>query len=293
MIDFGSEVAGKVASYDDVTRMSRDHSSGLVPVAVGSGASEGCPVGLRCEGLVKWFGAVRALAGVSIAIRAGEIVAVVGDNGAGKSTLVKTLSGIHQPDGGEIWVGDEKVEHLTPPAARRLGIETVYQDLALCDNLDVVANVVLGQEPVRVRLGPIAFISRRESARLAKQRLRQVGVELPDYGASVRRLSGGQRQAVAIARGMMHARRLMMLDEPTAALGVRETRTTLGVIRSVAAQGIGVLVISHSIDDVFAVADRIIVMRLGRVVFDVPTSETSPDHIVGYITGGALGASRR
>lgn len=254
------------------------------------GAIGDATAGLRCESLVKWFGGVRALDGVSIAINPGEIVAVVGDNGAGKSTLVKILSGIHQPDGGEIWLDDRKVQHLTPPGARRLGIETVYQDLALCDNLGVIENVVLGQEPVRVRFGPVSFLSRREANRVAKQRLQDVGIRIPDMSVSVRRLSGGQRQAVAIARGLMHAKRLMMLDEPTAALGVRETKTTLAVIRSVARQGIGVLVISHSIEDVFAVADRIVVMRLGRVVFDGFVSDVSPDHVIAHITGVSIEA---
>jgi ABC-type sugar transport system ATPase subunit len=244
---------------------------------------------LRCEGIVKWFGGVQSLGGISLAVHAGEVVALVGDNGAGKSTLVKALSGIHQPDGGEIWLDGERLEHLTPPRARALGIETVHQDLALCDNLDAVANVVLGQEPVRLRIGPYKMLNRRAATRMAKQRLDEVGVSIVDLAVTVRRLSGGQRQAIAIARAMMHARRLMMLDEPTAALGVRQTRSTLEVIRSVAGRGIGVIVISHSIDDVFAVADRIVVLRLGQVVLDTPAAETTPDEVVGRITGGLMG----
>jgi ABC-type sugar transport system ATPase subunit len=246
---------------------------------------------LRCEGIVKWFGGVQSLGGISLAVHAGEVLALVGDNGAGKSTLVKTLSGIHQPDGGTIWLDDERLDHLTPPRARELGIETVHQDLAMCDNLDAVANVVLGQEPVRLRIGPIKLLNRREATRMAKQRLDEVGVRIADLDVTVRRLSGGQRQAVAIARAMMHARRVMMLDEPTAALGVRQTQSTLEVIRSVAARGIGVIVISHSIDDVFAVADRIVVLRLGQIVLDTPAAHTTPDKVVGYITGGLMGAA--
>jgi ABC-type sugar transport system ATPase subunit len=247
------------------------------------------PVAIRCEGIVKWFGGVQSLAGVSLTVHAGEIVALVGDNGAGKSTLVKTLSGIHQPDAGEIWLGDEKLEHLTAARARNLGVETVHQDLALCDNLDAVANVVLGQEPVRFRLGPVAVVNKRAAVRVATQRLDEVGIHIWDHTVSVRRLSGGQRQAVAIARAMMKANRLMMLDEPTAALGVHQTHTTLEVIRSVASRGIGVLVISHSMDDVFAVADRIVVLRLGQVVLDTSARETTIERIVGYITGGLMG----
>jgi D-xylose transport system ATP-binding protein len=241
---------------------------------------------LRCVDIVKWFGGLQSLDGVSLTVNAGEIVAVCGDNGAGKSTLVKILSGIHQPDSGEIWLGDEELKQLSPPRARKLGIETVYQDLALCDNLDAVSNVVLGNEPTRIRVGPVAILSRSESRRIAKQRLDEVGIKITDFSASTRRLSGGQRQAIAIARALMHARRLMLLDEPTAALGVHQTQTTLEVIRSVARKGLGVMVISHNIEDVFGVADRIVVLRLGRVVLERPTAETSPDEVVGYITGG-------
>ena len=246
---------------------------------------------LRCVDIVKWFGGLQALDGVSLTVHAGEIVALCGDNGAGKSTLVKIISGIHQPDGGELWLGDEQLKGLTPPRARELGIETVYQDLALCDNLDAVANVVLGHEPYRLKLGPIAFLNRREALRIAKRRLDEVEIRIDDVRASTRRLSGGQRQAIAIARALMHAQRLMMLDEPTAALGIRQTETTLEVIRSVARRGLGVIVISHNIEDVFDVADRIIVLRLGRVVLDVPAVETNPNEIVGYITGG-IGSRR-
>jgi ABC-type sugar transport system ATPase subunit len=253
------------------------------------GEAVGAAPVLRCEGIVKWFGGVQSLGGISLAVHPGEVLALVGDNGAGKSTLVKTLSGIHQPDRGEIWLDEQRLGHLTPPRARELGIETVHQDLALCDNLDAVANVVLGQEPVRLRVGPFKVMNRREAARMAEQRLDEVGVRIADLAVTVRRLSGGQRQAVAIARAMMHARRLMMLDEPTAALGVRQTRSTLEVIRSVAARGIGVIVISHSIDDVFAVADRIVVLRLGQVVLDTPAALTTPDAVVGHITGGLMG----
>jgi ABC-type sugar transport system ATPase subunit len=246
---------------------------------------------LRCVDVVKWFGGLQSLDGVSLTVHAGEIVALCGDNGAGKSTLVKIISGIHQPDGGELWLGGERITGLTPPRARELGIETVYQDLALCDNLDAVANVVLGHEPRRLKIGPVSILNRRESVRIAKRRLDEVGIRINDYRATTRRLSGGQRQAVAIARALMHAQRLMMLDEPTAALGVHQTETTLEVIRSVARKGLGVMVISHNIEDVFDVADRIVVMRLGRIVFDSPAVETNPNEVVGYITGG-LGRRR-
>jgi len=265
------------------------------PTSAGANAAAevgGRAVALRCEGIVKWFGGVQSLAGVDLTVHAGEVVALVGDNGAGKSTLVKTLSGIHQPDGGTIWVGDEPASHLSPSRVRDMGIETVYQDLALCDNLGPVANVVLGQEPVRLRFGPFSILNKREATRIARKRLQEVGIRIADFDVTVRRLSGGQRQAVAIARAMMQARRVMMLDEPTAALGVQQTRTTLQVIRSVAEQGIGVVMISHSIDDVFQVADRIVVLRLGRVVLDTPAAATTPDAIVAHVTGAAAGTWR-
>ncbi|MDX6560712.1 MAG: ribose transport system ATP-binding protein [Gaiellales bacterium] len=257
-----------------------------------AGAGDGARVVLRCENIVKWFGGVQSLDGVSLTVHAGEIVALCGDNGAGKSTLVKTLSGIHQPDAGEMWLDGEPLTGLSPPLARELGIETVHQDLALCDNLDAVSNVVLGQEPVLFRVGPLAIRNGREATRIAKLRLDEVGIAIKDFDVSVRRLSGGQRQAIAIARAMMHAKRLMMLDEPTAALGMQQTETTLQVIRSVARQGLGVIVISHSIDDIFAVADRIVVLRLGRVILDAPASETTQDEVVGHITGARRAVGR-
>jgi D-xylose transport system ATP-binding protein len=247
---------------------------------------------LWCNGLEKWFGGVQSLRGVSLTLHAGEVLALVGDNGAGKSTLVKTLSGLHVPDAGEIWLEGERLEHLTPPRARELGIETVHQDLALCDNLDSVANVVLGQEPLRLNWGPITIVNRSRARAMAQERLEQVGVRIPSLGMSVRRLSGGQRQAVAIARAMMHARRVMMFDEPTAALGVQQTKATLEVIRTVARRGIGVIVISHNISDVFAVADRVAVLRLGRIVLDSPVADVTPEDVLGHITGVFAGGGR-
>src|SRR5262249_457087 len=156
------------------------------------------PPALRCEDIVKWFGGVQSLDGVSLSLHSGEVLALVGDNGAGKSTLVKTLTGIYQPDGGTIGFVDEQVTHLSPAKVREMGIETVYQDLALCDNLDAVSNVVLGLEPLRLRLGPFSVLNKREAARVARQRLSETGIKIADYNRTVHRLSGGQRQAVAI-----------------------------------------------------------------------------------------------
>lgn len=243
---------------------------------------------LRCVGASKFFGGVRALHRVSLDLFPGEIVALVGDNGAGKSTLVKILSGIYQPDEGELWFGDERTERLTARQAREFGVETVYQHLMLCDNLGAAANVMLGQEPVRWRLGPLRILDDQRASAEAHRRIGEVGVVLDDLTAPVRRLSGGQRQAVAIARAMVNAHRVVMFDEPTAALGVKQTQATLELIRRVAAQGIAVLLISHNLDDVFAVAQRVVALRLGRVALDVRADLTSRATVVAAMTGVSL-----
>ncbi len=240
---------------------------------------------IRCVGLTKYFGGVLALNNVSLDLYPGQVVALVGDNGAGKSTLVKILSGIHEPDEGEIWLGDQKVEHLNSHNARHLGIETVYQHLSLCDNLSAAANVMLGQEPVRFKLGPFRFLDQKRAIDEARRRIGEVGVTLNDFTTPVRRLSGGQRQAIAIARATVKAHRLIMFDEPTAALGVRQTKATLELVQRVAAQNVAVIMISHNLDDVFAVADRIVALRLGRITLNVPLHATSREEVVACMTG--------
>jgi D-xylose transport system ATP-binding protein len=218
----------------------------------------------RCVGITKYFGGVRALHDVSLDIFAGEIVALVGDNGAGKSTVIKIFSGIHQPDEGSIWLGETEVKALNPRRARGFGIETVYQDLHLCENLGAAANVLLGQEPVRFRLGPFQFIDSKRSLEEARAHIQDLGIVLDDLAAPVRLLSGGQRQAIAIARATVKAHRLIQFDEPTAALGVRQTKATLDLVGRVARQGVAVTIISHNLDNVFSVANRIVVLRLGK-----------------------------
>jgi ABC-type sugar transport system ATPase subunit len=240
---------------------------------------------VRCVNITKFFGGVQALDRASVDFHAGEVVALVGDNGAGKSTLVKILSGIHQPDEGSIWLGDIEVRSLNAHRAREFGIETVYQNLSLCDNLGAAANVMLGQEPVRSRIGPFKFIDIRRSIEEARRRIEELGVALDDMVAPVRRLSGGQRQAIAIARATVKAHRMIQLDEPTAALGVRQTKATLDLVRSVASQGVAVTMISHNLDDVFAVAHRIVALRLGRVALDAPVGSTSREEVVACMTG--------
>ncbi len=215
----------------------------------------------------------------------GEVVALVGDNGAGKSTLVKILSGIYQADEGSIWLGDVKVPQLNAKRAREFGIETVYQQLFLCDNLGAAANVMLGQEPVRYRIGPWQILDKRRSVEEARWHIGELGIELADLNSPVRRLSGGQRQAIAIARATVNAHRLIQFDEPTAALGVRQTKATLELIQRVATRGVAVIVISHNLDDVFAVAQRVVVLRLGRITLDTRVAATTREQVVACMTG--------
>jgi ABC-type sugar transport system ATPase subunit len=244
----------------------------------------GSPV-VRGIGITKYFGGVRALDRVSLDLMPGEIVALVGDNGAGKSTLVKIFSGIYQADEGSLWLGEVECPHLTAKRARELGIETVYQQLFLCDNLGAAANVTLGQEPVGARVGPFQIIDKKRSLALARQHISELGIELADLNTPVRRFSGGQRQAIAIARATVSAHRLIQFDEPTAALGVRQTQATLNLIRQVAARGIAVIVISHNLDDVFAVAQRVVALRLGRITLNAPIDQTTRQQVVACMTG--------
>lgn len=240
---------------------------------------------VRTVGVTKYFGGVRALDAVSLDLMPGEVVALVGDNGAGKSTLVKILSGIYQADEGSIWLGDVKVPQLNAMRAREFGIETVYQQLFLCDNLGAAANVMLGQEPVRYRIGPWQILDKRRSVEEARKHIGELGIELADLNTPVRRLSGGQRQAIAIARATVNAHRLIQFDEPTAALGVRQTKATLALIQRVAARGVAVIVISHNLDDVFAVAQRVVVLRLGRITLDTRVAATTREQVVACMTG--------
>jgi ABC-type sugar transport system ATPase subunit len=251
---------------------------------VHSAALSGTPL-LRCVGLTKYFGAVRALDNASLEVRSGEVVALVGDNGAGKSTLVNLISGLHQPDAGEIWLADEKLTHLTTAEARDLGIETVHQQLALCDNLDAASNIILGREPVKFRLGPLRFIDRKRAITEAEDGMATIGTRIDSFNVPVRRFSGGQRQGISVARATVRGGRVMIFDEPTAALGVHQKRTTLDLVRRVAERGIAVLLISHNLDEVFDVADRIVVLRLGRVVLEGSSAEISPELAVAAITG--------
>lgn len=244
---------------------------------------------LRITGASKTFGHVIALNEVDLTIAHGEVVALVGDNGAGKSTMVKAISGTVPVDSGTIEVDGREVQIRTPHDAATAGISTVYQDLALCDNLDVVANLFLGQER---RTTVVQSITRSlddggmqsEAARL----LASVAVTIPDLRSPVSSLSGGQRQQIAVTRTLLGAPKVVLLDEPTAALGVAQTAQVLDLIRTLKGRGLGVLLISHNLADVFEVADSVAVMRLGRMVGTAPVVETSREAVVAAITGASI-----
>lgn len=237
---------------------------------------------LSLAGVNKRFGAVQALTDVSLQVRAGEVVALVGDNGAGKSTLVKVIAGVYQPDGGEIVFDGNRVSVHGPSAAQDMGIATVFQDLALCDNLDVVANLFLGQE--RTTTGLIDEVGMEQEAwRL----LRSLSAKIPSVRIPVAALSGGQRQTVAIARSLVGKPKVVMLDEPTAALGVAQTAEVLNLIERLRDSGLGVILISHNMADVQAVADRIVVLRLGRNAAEFKVEEASTAELVAAITGAS------
>ena len=242
---------------------------------------------LELKGVTKRFGAVEALTDVDFEVHAGEVVALVGDNGAGKSTLIKAIAGIQPGDEYEAFWSGESVHLNTPQDATKHGIATVYQDLALCDNLDVVANLFLGQEEIEDGVtGAVRTIDEIEMEQRSVDLLRQLAVRtLRSVRTEVGMLSGGQRQTVAIARSMLGEPKIVMLDEPTAALGVAQTRQVLDLILRLKERGLGVVLISHNVLDVFEVSDRIVVLRLGRRVATFETSKTSQDEVVAAITG--------
>jgi ABC-type sugar transport system ATPase subunit len=251
------------------------------------------PPVLEIRHVSKHFGAIRALEDITVEIRAGEILGLVGDNGAGKSTLVKIVSGVHRPTSGEVLLDGRPVSFASPAEARAEGIETVYQDLALVDTLDVAANFFLGRELTAPGLGRLLGVMRvREMRRQADQAVKDLHIKIPGIRSEkVAQMSGGQRQAVAIARAAFWKRRLLLLDEPTAALGVEESGEVLRIMREMARQQVPMLVISHNMEEVWTVCDRILVLRQGQQVAVLDKSETSPQEIVGYITG-ALGKRR-
>jgi ABC-type sugar transport system ATPase subunit len=239
---------------------------------------------LQTRGLSKHFAAVVALQNLDLRIGLGEVVALVGDNGAGKSTLVKLLSGAHLPSSGEIAIDDRVVTIDSPGKARSFGIATIFQELALVENLAVYENIFLGREMLRPIFG-LPIMDRRRMRERVLSLLENLGAHIPSPAALISELSGGQRQAVAIARALDLETRLVIMDEPTAALAVVESRKVLRLIAQLRENGNGVLLVSHNLTDVFDVADRIVVLRRGRKVADVPRSQTNPEEIVSCITG--------
>jgi D-xylose transport system ATP-binding protein len=242
---------------------------------------------LALRNIRKRFGSVVALAGVDFEVNAGEVVALCGDNGAGKSTLTKIMAGVYRADEGEIIFEGKPVRVNSPEDASALGISTVYQDLALCENLDVVANLFLGREQGPAGLPPpLRMLDEDGMEARALDVLKGLAVKLPSVRRPVSFLSGGQRQAVAVSRAVLWGSNVVLLDEPTAALGVEQTAMVLRLVRQLRERGLGVVLISHNLSDVFRVADRIVVLRLGRLVASFVTAEVRSNDVVAAITGG-------
>jgi ABC-type sugar transport system ATPase subunit len=239
---------------------------------------------LKATDIKKSFGGVHALKGASMTMRRGEITALIGDNGAGKSTMVRCLSGVHRPDSGTIVLDGEEVTFDSPNAARERGIETVHQTLALVEDLTVWQNFFLGREKTH-GFGPFRTLDRKLMKSTAGELLKNLAVNVPPVTSKVRRLSGGQRQAVAIARAAGWGSKIVIMDEPTAALGVQETARVEGVINTLRDSGVAVLLISHNFDQVMRLSDHVWVMRAGMAVAERRTDETSGDELVALITG--------
>jgi D-xylose transport system ATP-binding protein len=242
---------------------------------------------LVLENIRKNFGAIEALKGISFSIGKGEVVALLGDNGAGKSTLVKIIAGGLEPTSGRMLFEGKEFLAKTPAEAKNAGIETVYQDLSLCTNVDVVANFFMGREITR-KVAGIPFLDERAMESVVAEALANAGTRIPSLRTKVEHLSGGQRQAIELNRFVHWGGKLVLLDEPFAALGVEQTRRGLDMIRRVAGQGIGVVIITHIMQQAFQVADRIVVVRQGVVAGDVERSRTSPDAVIEMITGQSL-----
>jgi fructose transport system ATP-binding protein len=245
---------------------------------------------LKTESLTKHYGGVHALQGANFEIRKGEHVAIMGDNGAGKSTFVRQITGVERPTAGKIWFNDQQVAFENPMDAREAGIETVFQNLALADDLDVPSNLFLGREKIRWRLGPFSILDRKAMRAATLAALERTAVKIPNLSSTIRHMSGGQRQCVAIARTAAFASRLVIMDEPTAALGVQETAQVENIIRTLKDHGEPLILISHNMRQVFDLVDRIVVFRRGRIVANLRKEETDGQDVVAYITGAKTGA---
>ena len=246
---------------------------------------------LETRDITKRFGGLMAVDRVSLGVRAGEALALLGDNGAGKSTLIEMVSGVYHPDGGEILIEGKPARIESPMDALAAGIETIYQDLALAENLDVGANIFLGRERMRKRLGLLRVLDDASMAAEAQKVLDRLDIHIPSLRSTIRTLSGGQRQAVAISRSIYWDAKVLIMDEPTAALGIAEQRKVLNLVRTLKDQGLAIILISHQMYDVFEVADRLVVMRRGQKVGERLVKETTPDEVVGLIVGSDTVAS--
>ena len=235
---------------------------------------------LEVSGVHKWFGGLHALDDVNFTIRRGETVGLVGDNGAGKSTLLKTISGVHQPSEGTLAIDGQAATLDSPSTARRLGVETVYQDLALIGRFTIAENFFLGRE-----LRRFGFLRKRTMRRETDAALARLDVRVPFVNRKVAKMSGGQRQAVAIARGAYWGTKMLLLDEPTAALGVRESGEVLRLLDGLKASGLTMVLVTHNIDHLWHTCDRILVLRRGRIVADLDKSQVTPAEVVAHITG--------
>ena len=240
---------------------------------------------LEVRDIVKRFGGLVAVDHVSLGVSAGEVVGLLGDNGAGKSTLIKVISGVYQADEGTVLFQGEPVHIASPMDALARGIETIYQDLALAENLDTPANIFLGREKLKRWLGVLQVLDHGYMREESRKVLKRLDIEIPSLANRIRALSGGQRQAVAISRSIYWDAKLLIMDEPTAALGVAEQKKVLDLVNRLKSHGIGIIVISHQMHDVFSVADRLVIMRRGEKVAELSTRDTNPDEVVSLIVG--------
>jgi ribose transport system permease protein/ribose transport system ATP-binding protein len=296
--------ADQWASHRRAQKRTAAEAEGIAASPLAAQSSLGAPKGhsppaefgeivVASEGLTKYFGSVRAVEDVGFAVHAGEVVCLVGDNGAGKSTVIRMLSGAARPDAGKIAVKGNDVDFQTPGDAQACGIATAYQDLALCPNLGVAENLVLGREPRKTSWGIFSWRDDAAAEAEARKRLEKLNIVLGDYRRPVNLLSGGQRQSVAIARAAQNGSTLVILDEPTAALGIRQTQSVLALVRTLARSGVGVIVITHDIDIAFDLADRFVVLRLGQLVFDGPAASIEQGQLIHLMAGyrGSLGST--
>jgi simple sugar transport system ATP-binding protein len=247
---------------------------------------------LQVRQLTKRFGGLTAVDQVDLEVYPGEVVGLLGDNGAGKSTLIKMVSGVYHPDGGQIFFQGKEIRLGSPMDALELGIETLYQDLALAENLNVYSNIFLGREKTKPFLGFIRVLDHAVMHEESQKVLNRLEIEIPSLKSHIKTLSGGQRQAVAIGRSIYWNAKLLIMDEPTAALGVQEQRKVLDLVRVLRSQNIPIIVISHQLYDIFSVTDRLVIMRRGKKVAERLTRETTPDEVVGLIIGAEEVAQR-